>query len=93
MPVHLLRPKPTPYDPLAWREKPFLERGRMVCAAWALQGYGAPALALVFYALKVLFYIWAWSAFCSTTPGLGGPCLVFKPVFNTARSPVPRRRP
>jgi hypothetical protein len=70
--LNLLLPKPPPYDPLEWARKPLFERGRMVCAAWAVQGYGAPTSALLFYSLKVFLYIGAWSAFCSTSPGLGG---------------------
>ena len=70
--MNLLLPKAPPYDPLEWEQKPFAERARMVCAAWALQGYGSPISALVFYALKIVFYIWMWSVFCSTSPNLGG---------------------
>ena len=33
---------PPPYEPLEWATRPFAERGRMVCEAWALQGYGTP---------------------------------------------------
>jgi hypothetical protein len=38
--VPLLYPVPPPYDPLDWVKRPFPERARMVCQAWALQGYG-----------------------------------------------------
>ena len=41
-PVGLLDPTPPPYDPLVWAKKPFAERARMVCEAWAMQGYGTP---------------------------------------------------
>ena len=68
----LLRPTPPPYHPLEWAKKPFAERGRMVCEAWALQGYGTPVGAYGIYALKLFFYVWMWSVFCSFTPGLGG---------------------
>jgi len=68
----MLQPVPPPYDALEWEQKPFPEKCRMVCAAWALQGYGSPASALVLYALKVALYVGAWSFFCSFTPGLGG---------------------
>src|SRR5579872_1326979 len=70
------RPTPTPYDPLIWVKKPFAERARMVCDAWAMQGYGAPLGALLFYALKVGFYVGGWLFFCSLSPGLGGPSSV-----------------
>jgi hypothetical protein len=68
----LLQPTPPPYDPLDWLTRPLAERGRMVCESWAMQGYGTPLGVFGFYGLKVLFYIWAWSFFCSFTPGLGG---------------------
>ncbi|HLK40394.1 MAG TPA: DUF3556 domain-containing protein [Polyangiaceae bacterium] len=70
------RPTPPPYDPLIWVKKPFAERARMVCDAWAMQGYGAPLGALLFYALKVGFYVGGWLFFCSLSPGLGGPSSV-----------------
>ncbi len=67
----LLDPAAPPYDPLEWVEKPLEERGRMVCEAWALQGYGAPLPVYFAYALKVVGYVAAWAFFCSFTPGLG----------------------
>jgi hypothetical protein len=70
--MSLLKPTPPPYDPIEWSKKPFPEKSRMVCQAWALQGYGAPPAVLVVYALKVLLYAGGWIFFCSLTPGLGG---------------------
>lgn len=69
----LLDPIPPPYDPLEWAKKPFAERGRMVCEAWALQGYGTPLGVYGFYALKLALYVGGWIAFCATSPALGGP--------------------
>lgn len=68
----ILDPTPPPYDPLEWIRTPLPERGRMVCASWALQGYGTPAYVFVVYALKVALYIGAWILFCSTSSALGG---------------------
>ena len=65
-------PTPLPYDPMEWAKKPLDERGRMVCAAWALQGYGTPLAAFALYALKMALYIAGWVLFCSTSPSLGG---------------------
>ena len=59
------------YDPIAWSKLPFAERGRLVCQAWALQGYGTPPGVYIVYAIKVLFYIGMWVVFCRFTPGLG----------------------
>ncbi|MFW5924831.1 MAG: DUF3556 domain-containing protein [Myxococcota bacterium] len=67
----LLDPVPPPYDPLLWARKPLDERGRMVCEAWALQGYGTPLGVLAFYALKVLAYVGGWILFCGFSPALG----------------------
>ena len=39
--MNLLAPTPPPYDPLEWAELPFAQKSRMVCRAWAMQGYGA----------------------------------------------------
>jgi hypothetical protein len=68
----LLDPIAPPYDALEWAQLPFAERARMVCRAWALQGYGTPLGGYAFYALKVVFYIGVWIFFCGFTPGLGG---------------------
>ena len=69
--MKLLQPNPPPYDPLVWVKKPLSERGRLVCEAWATQGYGTPFGAYAIHAFKVALYIGAWLFFCSFTPGLG----------------------
>jgi hypothetical protein len=68
-------PKPLlpPYDVRQWQKKPFAQRVRMVCQAWALQGYGTPAAIYVVYLLKIALYVGVWCFFCSFTPGLGSP--------------------
>jgi hypothetical protein len=70
--MSILQPIPPPYDALEWEKKPFPERARMVCEAWALQGYGSPLGAYAIYALKVVFYVGMWVVFCRFTEGLGG---------------------
>jgi hypothetical protein len=67
----LLNPTPPPYDIREWQTKAFPERVKMVCQSWALQGYGTPWPIYIVYLLKMAFYVWAWSFFCSFTPGLG----------------------
>jgi Transmembrane protein of unknown function (DUF3556) len=69
--VKLLQPSPPPYDPLVWVTRPLHERGRLVCEAWATQGYGTPFGAYAIHAFKVVLYVGAWLFFCSFTPGLG----------------------
>lgn len=70
--MSLLSPTPVPYDPLEWVGKPFAERARMVCEAWALQGYGTPPLIYLVHVLKIALYVGVWIAFCNLSPGLGG---------------------
>ena len=67
----LLNPIPPPYDIREWQTKPFPERVKMVCQSWALQGYGTPWPIYIVYILKIVFYVWMWTLFCSFTPGLG----------------------
>lgn len=67
----LLNPVPPPYDIREWEKKPFPERVKMVCQAWALQGYGTPWPIYIVYILKIVLYVWIWSFFCSFTAGLG----------------------
>lgn len=69
----LLRPTPPPYDALVWEKTPYAEKVKLVCQAWAIQGYGTPLGVYAVYALKVAFYIGAWVFFCGFTPGLGDP--------------------
>lgn len=66
----LLDPIAPPYDPLDWAKKPFPEKARMVCESWAMQGYGAPITGLVFYGLKIVFYIAMWVFFCRFSAGI-----------------------
>ena len=67
-----LSPIKPPYDPIEWAAKPFAEKSRLVCAAWAMQGYGTPIAVYLAYALKVGLYIGGWVLFCTFTPGMGG---------------------
>jgi len=66
----LLDPIAPPYDPLDWAKKPFPEKARMVCQSWALQGYGAPLAGLLFYVIKIAFYIGMWVFFCRLSAGI-----------------------
>jgi len=71
-----LAPTPPPYDALEWAKKPLVERGRMVCEAWAMHGYGTPHGVFLAYALKVALYVGGWMLVCSFSPSLGGPSTV-----------------
>jgi hypothetical protein len=70
--MNILQPTPLPFDRRELLAKPFAERNKMLCGAWALQGYGTPTAAYVFYVLKLGLYVGAWLFFCGFTPGLGG---------------------
>ena len=67
----LMKPVDLPYDFEEWKKLPFPERVKKVCQAWGLQGFGAPSFTVVFYTLKILFYIWIWIVFCSYSTELG----------------------
>jgi hypothetical protein len=67
-----IKPIPPPYDPLEWAKRPFPEKSRMVCHAWAMQGYGTPLAVYLVYALKIGLYVAGWLFFCRFTPGMGG---------------------
>lgn len=78
--MSLFSPLPPPYDPLEWQKKPFAERARMVCQAWALQGYGTPLPVYAVYVLKVIAYVAAWVWFCGRSPSLSGPGWWLQPL-------------
>ena len=40
--MRILDPTPPPYDALEWVKMPLAKRARLVCEAWAMQGYGTP---------------------------------------------------
>lgn len=66
-----LAPKMPDFDLQEWSEKPAQERLRMMCRAWALDGFGVPAPIYLFYVLKMAIYILGWAFFVSLGPGLG----------------------
>ncbi|MFT7588736.1 MAG: hypothetical protein ACI959_000948 [Limisphaerales bacterium] len=67
----LFNPDPLPYDFEQWSKKPFTQRAKMICQAWALQGFGAPLAAAFFYIIKILAYILGWLFWCSFSEQLG----------------------
>lgn len=67
--MDLMRFTPTPYDPIEWMGKPFTERARLACQAWALQGYAAPVGIYLVYLFKVAFYVGMFFLICYLTPG------------------------
>ena len=71
--MKILDPTPLPFDLAEWRKQPYQIRIKMLCQAWATQGFGAPIGAYIFYLLKILIYIGGWFFFCSMSDNLGGP--------------------
>ncbi|MDH3484388.1 MAG: DUF3556 domain-containing protein [Myxococcales bacterium] len=69
--VDFLKPILPDFDIKEWEKKPWPERLKMACQDWVIQGYGTPMPVYLFYVLKVGFYIWMWTWFCSFTPGMG----------------------
>ena len=69
--MDILTPKPYPFDYEEWKKRPFNERAKMLCQTWAVQGYGAPLSAYIFYILKIAIYIWLWFIFASFSTELG----------------------
>lgn len=69
--MSLLKPQPFPFDFDQWKQEPFHIRTRMLCEAWALQGFGAPPTVILFYVLKIFFFIGMWIWFTSFSTGLG----------------------
>ena len=70
--MNLITPQTPPYDAEEWRRAPLQERARLCTESWAVQGYGTPVTAYLFYALKAFLYLWGWTLWCSVSPELGG---------------------
>ncbi len=67
----LMKPQGLPYDYDIWKNKAFPEKAKMICQAWAMQGFGAPKFIILFYTIKILLYGWVWLFFCSYSAELG----------------------
>ncbi len=71
MSLKLPQPAPLPFDMADWQKRPFHERVKMLCQAWAVQGYGAPWPIYLFYVLKGAVCIWLWFLACGYSAQLG----------------------
>jgi hypothetical protein len=68
-----IQPEPPPFDLDEWKAKPFLGRLQPVVQDLAVNGFGAPGLIYVLYAVKlVIFVLGAALLIGATTEGLGG---------------------
>jgi len=68
----LIRPDLPDFDVDQWSTRPEGERVRMMCESWALQGFGAPLGAYLFYLVKIALYIGLWLLFATRTSAFGG---------------------
>ena len=68
-----LQPIPPPFDLDEWKAKPFLLRLKSVVQDWTINGFGAPGLVYLLYAIKLaVFVLGAALVISATTPGVGG---------------------
>jgi hypothetical protein len=67
-----IAPSTPSFDVDDWSRRPYAERLRLMCDAWAQQGFGAPGVAYVFYVLKIAIYIGGFLFFATRAPGVGG---------------------
>src|SRR3954453_567424 len=70
--MSFLQPSPPPFDVEEWRAKPYLERLKMNCLDWAVNGFGPPDAVFLLYAVKLVVYLAsAFFVISITTPGIG----------------------
>src|SRR5882724_905918 len=53
----LMKPAAPEFEVEQWLTKPQPERVRAMCETWAMQGFGAPGIAYVFYVFKLALYV------------------------------------
>lgn len=64
-------PPPLPYD--EWKQRPHLERIKVLAQDWALNGFGTPSFVYLLYILKLVLYAGGGLLLIAvTTPELGG---------------------
>jgi Transmembrane protein of unknown function (DUF3556) len=70
--VGLIKPDLPDFDLDDWAARPEAERVRMMCESWAVQGFGAPLVAYLFYVAKIALYVGVWVLLVSRAPGIAG---------------------
>jgi hypothetical protein len=65
----LIKPAAPEFDVEEWLTRPHSDRVRAMCETWAMQGFGAPGIAYVFYVAKLALYVGGFLAFACTTKG------------------------
>lgn len=70
--MRLIRPSLPDLDLDDWAGRPEPDRVRLMCESWAVQGFGAPLAAYLFYVLKIALWVWLWVVFVSRSPDVAG---------------------
>lgn len=68
----LMEPPPPPFDIAEWKRLPHMQKIRPLALRWVESGSDSPAIALGFYAVKLVAFVAGGWAFIAATPGLGG---------------------
>ena len=68
----VIKPALPDLDLQDWAARPEGERVRLMCESWAVQGFGAPAVAYVFYVAKIVVYVALWVLFVARSPDVAG---------------------
>src|SRR5512146_1959231 len=68
-----IEPTPPPFEYEEWKQRPHLERIKVLAQDWALNGFGTPTFVYLLYILKLIVYAGGGLLLISaTTAGLGG---------------------
>src|SRR5919108_561891 len=71
--MSFLDPASPPFDLEEWKAKPYLARLKANSQDWAVNGFGAPGVVFLLYAVKLVVYVLGMFVIVSvTTPGIGG---------------------
>lgn len=68
-----INPTPPPFEYQEWKQRPHLERIKVLAQDWALNGFGTPYFVYLLYIVKLVLYAGGGLLLISvTTAGLGG---------------------
>ena len=67
-----INPTPPPFEYAEWKQRPHLERIKVLAQDWALNGFGTPTFVYLLYILKLVVYAGGGLLLISMTAGLGG---------------------
>jgi hypothetical protein len=68
-----IQPTPPPFEYVDWKQRPHLERIKVLAQDWAINGFGTPTFVYLLYIIKLVIYAGGGLLLISaTTAGLGG---------------------